>query len=65
MRVGMNVLIVDSNCILINVINKTKVTSMLTLTSVTYFKKYGITYSAQRKKKENERDREEVILPFF
>lgn len=62
----MNVLIVDSNCILINVINKTKVTSMLTLTSnVTYFKKYGITYSALRKKKENERDREEVILPFF
>lgn len=33
----MNVLIVDSNFTLINVINKTKVTSMLT--NVTYFKK--------------------------
>lgn len=59
----MNVLIVDSNFTLINVINKTKVTSMLT--NVTYFKKYSITYSAQRKKKENERDREEVSLSFF
>lgn len=60
----MNVLIVvDSNCILINVINKSKVTSVLT--NITYFKIYSITYSAQRKKKENERDREEVILPFF
>ena len=60
----MNVLIVvDSNYILINVINKTKVTSMLT--NITYFKIYSIIYSAQRKKKENERDREEVILPFF
>lgn len=35
------------------------------LTNVTYFKKYSITYSAQRKKKENERDREEVSLPFL
>lgn len=60
----MNVLIVvDSNYILINVINKSKVTSVLT--NITYFKIYSITYSAQRKKKENERDREEVILPFF
>lgn len=60
----MNVLIVvDSNYILINVINKSKVTSVLT--NITYFKIYSITYSAQRKKKENERDREEVNLPFF
>ena len=60
----MNVLIVvDSNYILINVINKTKVTSMLT--NITYFKIYSIIYSAQRKKKENERDKEEKILPFF
>lgn len=60
----MNVLIVvDSNYILINVINKTKVASMLT--NITYFKIYSITYSASRKKKENERDREEVILPIF
>jgi len=41
----MNVLIVvDSNYILINVINKSKVTSVLT--NITYFKIYSITYSA-------------------